>query len=132
MEWLYIIVAILAIVVATYMRNRESMTNEDVLSEIQKQGTESTKKSQSTPVTRPIYGPKAVKGEDKEVKEKEDESTHTKSEYPYIYGPDNPMIPGTTNGGDESYFKVNTDLAKVFPTEGAPQPYLTDFSKIQG
>ncbi len=127
--------AILAIVIATYMRNRESMTNEDVLSEIQKHGTEDTKNKESKAVKRPIYGPKAVKGEDKEVEEKEDETKHEKSEYPHIYGPDTPMIPGTINGGEvgsNSYFQINTDLAKVFPTEGEPQPYLTDFSKIQG
>lgn len=132
MEWIYIVVALLAIVVATFLRQQEAMTNADVNSAIQTYGTETPKPKGTNAVEHPIYGPKAEKVDKSSVQEKEDKTKNSTSDYPGIYGPDVGMVPGAKNGGDESYFKINTDLAKVFPTEGAPQPYLTDFSKIQG
>lgn len=133
MELLWILLAILAIAAATYFRQRESMSNADVKSALQSYGTETDPKQESKASKRPIYGP-STGGIDEPVKETESKSKNSKSDYPTIYGPDVNIVPGTNpkNGeGSESYFTVNTDLKKAFPTDGQPTPYLTDFSKIQ-
>lgn len=110
------------------------MTNADVQSVLQTYGTEKPENKEKKVGLKPIYGPKTggIAEPKPKVEDKEDTTKNSTSEYPDIYGPEVAMIPGQKDVGTDSYFKVNTDLAKVFPTEGAPQPYLTDFSKIQG
>lgn len=115
------------------------MTNADVQSVVNTYGTSpepSTKKEISK---QPIRGPEV----DKSVvyaaeKGKFHPKRPTAAKYPEIYGPDLVMPPGkkpfekpTEETGDDSYFGINPDLKAAFPTDGPPQPYLADFSKIQ-
>ena len=134
MEWLWILLAIILIVLATWWRNKESMTNADVQSAMQEFGTPDKPPSKKKLGKKPIYGPKAGPVVEKKVEESDSKSKISGSaQYPDIYGPDIGIVPGTkTDKGDDSYFTINTDLERAFPTDGkAPQPYLTDFSKIQ-
>ncbi len=145
MELLWIVVAILVIVVATYFRQRESMTNADVRSALQKYGgPDPPKKDKSDVVSKtPIYGPKVdepvptTKNDSKDPKSKK--TTPTQSVYPDIYGPDVELVPGTkpqnpkhvSDDTSGPTYEFNPDLQKAFPTSGPPEPYLTDFSKFQ-
>lgn len=129
----YIVIALLAILITTFARQTESMSNDDVNSAIQSYGVKSRPNQGPEPGKRPIYGPKSGGMARPTVEDTESKTRNGTSAYPGIYGPDVPMVPGKKNDpGSESYFAVNTDLSQVFPTEGEPQPYLTDFSKIQG
>lgn len=114
------------------LRQRESMSNEDVLSELQKYGTDSTQTKETRVGLQSIYGPKAGPIAKPKVEDSENKSKNGTSKYPDIYGPDVAMTPGKGGVGSTSYFKINTDLEKIFPTDGAPEPYLTDLSSIQG
>ena len=119
---------------ATWWRCRESMANDDVLSVLQTYGTDSGSSNETRASKRPIYGPQASEPPEPPPEESQSTSRNsTSGEYPNIYGPDVYMIPGTKPGGkdEDSYFTINTDLAKAFPTDCAPQPFLTSFSKFQ-
>ena len=56
-----------------------------------------------------------------------------------IYGPDVVAAPGEkikhakheSDRVDDDTYDYNPDLQHAFPTNGPPQPFLTDFSKIQ-
>lgn len=145
MELLWFLVAILAIILATYYRRRESMTNADVQSAMQDYGDTSGKHQKHTSGEVgefPIYGPKI---KHPPVKPSGDDDGNSKNKkrntgiYPDIYGPDVPMTPGkrphdgkhhSDDTSDDTY-QFNPDYQKAFPTDGPPQPYLTNFSKFQ-
>lgn len=144
MEWLWIVLSILAILLASYVR-RENMTNKDVQSAMQKYGGTSDKDPahESVSVSEyPIYGPTAKKPAPEPKPNAGGDGKDDSRMYPDIYGPDVELVPGTKpkpgSGGkhksddtsDPSY-EFNPDLQKAFPTSGPPQPFLTDFAPFQ-
>ncbi len=125
------------------MRSTEHMTNEDLVSTLKtfgEQGTKPKKTKQTGEKDQlPIYGPTGVLAPPapKPVPGKGGDGDG--SQYPEIYGPDVVLTPGkkASNGKhasdevtDETY-DYNPDLKRAFPTEGPPQPFTGDFSKIQ-
>lgn len=115
------------------------MTNADVQSVVNTYGTTPQPAVKKEITKQPIRGPEVDKsGVEAAGKTKFHPRKPKASKYPEIYGPDLVMPPGTKpfekpaeETADDSYFGINPDLKKAFPTEGAPQPYLADFSKIQ-
>jgi hypothetical protein len=122
---------------------RESMTNADLISTLKtfgKDGKTSPKKDYASEA--PIYGPKAPKVEPAPPSSNSQNSGS--GVYPDIYGPEYQGPPGTKNENkkkanpnhqsddtSDSTYEFNPDLKKAFPTNGPPQPFLTDFSKFQ-
>ena len=123
------------------------MTNADLISTLKTFGTEGTKKpSKPYASEAPIMGPKAPKVEPAPPKTNKNGDSGS-SIYPDIYGPEYQGPPGSKHSStkhqtkhtpgkhqsddtsDETY-QFNPDLKKAFPTEGPPQPFLTDFSKF--
>ena len=135
-------IVVLAIVVIFITRPlTEYMTNKDLVSALQTHGTPDTKKkAKDEPSELEIYGPKAEKVVPTKSSGKSSGSD-TSGSYPDIYGPDIPLVPGTKTKSmpgkhtsdevDDETYDFNPDLQKAFPTEGPPQPFLTDFSKFQ-
>lgn len=113
------------------------MSNNDVLTALKQYGVDTEdntkgEKKKKTP-SEPIYGPKSELSD--EPQPDLSNSKNSKAIYPNIYGPDVPLVPGkkvqTEDGGVEGN-DYNIDLAKAFPrADGAPQPFLTDFSSFQ-
>jgi hypothetical protein len=119
----------------------EGMTNKDLVSALQTHGTpDAKKKKKDEPSELEIYGPKAEKVVPTSNGSKS-KGSDTSGSYPDIYGPDIPAVPGTkpksmpgkhaSDQVDDETYDFNPDLQKAFPTEGPPQPFLTDFSKFQ-
>lgn len=142
MEWLWIVLSLLAILAVSMYRQQEHMTNKDVQSALQKYaGTADTaSKYESTGVSEyPIYGPKARPPEPKPAPGPGGDGRHDSRIYPDIYGPDVELIPGTkprsnkhkSDDTSDPIYEFNPDLQKAFPTSGPPQPFLTDFSGFQ-
>lgn len=142
---LIVILAILAIVVATFYR-REHMTNKDMMSVLQTYGTKDDVKSDTskkdTPYQQAIYGPQAQNPPPPPAPTKGDAKGKDSNDgnYPDIYGPEYQGVPGMkqcTSGKQssdntcDSTYDYNPDLQKAFPTNGPPQPFLTDFAKFQ-
>lgn len=137
MEYLLIGLLILAILISY---RREHMTNEDVSSMMQHYGDRTHKRKGDAPPSAPIFGPTAPKPVDPSRGGKgRGGKPRRGGDYPNIYGPDVPMVPGmkphsrkheSDNVEDDTY-DYNPDLQKAFPTSGPPQPFLTDFSKFQ-
>ena len=135
-------IVVLAIVVIFITRPlTEYMSNKDLVSALQTHGTpEAKKKAKDEPSELEIYGPKAEKVVPTKSSGKSSGSD-TSGRYPDIYGPDIPLVPGTKTKSmpgkhtsdevDDETYDFNPDLQKAFPTEGPPQPFLTDFSKFQ-
>jgi hypothetical protein len=141
--WMWLILSGLVVAGLYFYFNREHMTNSDLISTLKTFGDKGTKKQKNDPSkkdTIPIMGPKASEIDPADKKKKEaSKGTNLSGAYPDIYGPDIPKMPGTkqTAGksvsdepNDETY-EFNPDLKNAFPVEGAPQPFLTDFSKFQ-
>jgi hypothetical protein len=155
--WLWILLG-LAILVILFYRPRENMTNDQLIGTLKtfgEQGSTPSTSKTSGPSTKEIYGPGGVPppvptntgaGGGKTVG----------GPYPHIFGPDTKNAPGTTSGSVNSgnpvppgqvasdkavstgsqgpadqFHEFNPELAKAFPVDGPPQPFLTDFSKIQ-
>lgn len=158
--WLWVLLG-LAILVILFYRPRENMTNDQLinaLTQFGQDGTSSSSSNKSGQSIKPIYGPSAnpppfptnTGAGGKTVA----------GPYPQIFGPDVTNAPGTsgTSGGSvrssggpvgpgqvasdqglaggcqgpaDQTHEFNPDLAKAFPVDGPPQPFLTDFSKIQ-
>jgi len=140
MDLLLIILAILAIVVATMYR-QEHMTNKDLVSALQKHGTQEPEKTKKdTPTQAPIFGPKAeAPPPPAPTKTDGNGKNGGSATYPEIYGPEYQGVPGmkqknpkhqSDDTSDDTY-DYNPDLQKAFPVEGPPQPFLTDFSRFQ-
>jgi hypothetical protein len=142
MEFIILILCILAILVATYYR-REHMTNKDLVSIMQTYGKkdddDSKKKKDSKPQEAPIMGPKSGGMGPAPTTDPKSKTSNATAVYPEIYGPDAVMEPGkpADNGKHESdnvndpVYSYNPDLQKAFPTEGEPQPFLNDFMPFQ-
>lgn len=125
------------------MTTYEHMTNKDLVSALQKYGTDDKKKTskEQEPTKAPIYGPKAAPPpeEPAPTKSSSSKSTSDTSVYPDIYGPEVVATPGEkvksakheSDHVDDETYDYNPDLQKAFPTSGPPQPFLTDFSKFQ-
>jgi hypothetical protein len=143
MWWVFIGIALLMLV----WSNREHMTNEDLLAGLKQMGTHNpTVKDSDQPKEAPIYGPRVPKLEHPDPNPAETSETGA-GLYPQIYGPDVPMVPGNKKtsktgtgaiGGSQASDVVNSpvhefnpDLKRSFPTNGEPEPYLNDFSRIQ-
>ncbi len=136
-------IVVLAIVVIFITRPlTEYMTNKDLVSALQTHGTpEAKKKKKDEPSELEIYGPKAEKVLPTKSTSGKSSGSDTSGSYPDIYGPDVPLVPGTKTKSmpgkhtsdevDDETYDFNPDLQKAFPTEGPPQPFLTDFSKFQ-
>jgi len=95
----------------------------------------------------PIYGPLGG-GIDPDAASRIHSAT-TGGDYPQIYGPDVVATPGTNTIGsgssgkgttsglvssdqvDQPTYEFNPDLKNAFPYDGPPQPFLTNFKKIQ-
>lgn len=136
-------IVVLAIVVIFITRPlTEYMTNKDLVSALQTHGTtDAKKKKKDEPSELEIYGPKAEKVVPTKSTSGKSSGSDTSGSYPDIYGPDIPLVPGTKTKSmpgkhtsdevDDETYDFNPDLQKAFPTEGPPQPFLTDFSKFQ-
>jgi hypothetical protein len=141
-DMIFLGIVVLAIVVIFITRPlTEYMSNKDLVSALQTHGTpEAKKKAKDEPSELEIYGPKAEKVVPTKSSGKSSGSD-TSGRYPDIYGPDIPLVPGTKTKSmpgkhtsdevDDETYDFNPDLQKAFPTEGPPQPFLTDFSKFQ-
>ena len=141
MEFIILILCILAILVATYYR-REHMTNKDLVSIMQtygKKDDDSKKKKDSKPQEAPIMGPTSGGMGPAPTTDPKSKTANSTGVYPEIYGPDAVMEPGKSadTGKHESdnvndpVYSYNPDLQKAFPTEGEPQPFLNDFMPFQ-
>ena len=139
MDLILIILAILAIVVATMYR-QEHMTNKDLVSALQTHGTKGTEKStKDTPTQAPIYGPKASEVPPAATKTDGKGKNGGSGVYPEIYGPEYQGVPGmkqaspkhSSDDTSDDTYDYNPDLQKAFPTSGPPQPFLADFSRFQ-
>lgn len=142
-DMIFLGIVVLAIVVIFITRPlTEYMTNKDLVSALQTHGTpEAKKKSKDEPSELEIYGPKAEKVLPTKSTSGKSSGSDTSGSYPDIYGPDVPLVPGTKTKSmpgkhtsdevDDETYDFNPDLQKAFPTEGPPQPFLTDFSKFQ-
>jgi hypothetical protein len=121
------------------------MTNKDVISMMQSYGSkdEDTKKKKADkPAEAPILGPKSG-GMGPSPSTQPTKDSNAGGSYPEIYGPDAPMVPGTTSKScstsskhesdnvEDCTYDYNPDLQKAFPTSGPPQPFLNDFSPFQ-
>jgi hypothetical protein len=136
-----LLVALALLIFLMSMTTYEHMTNKDLMSALQKYGTNDKtkdKKKTDAPTQAPIYGPKVAPVEHP-APTKPSSKTDSTSTYPDIYGPDVVAVPGekiksakheSDKVEDETY-DYNPDLQKAFPTSGPPQPFLTDFSKFQ-
>lgn len=110
------------------------MTNKDLIDTLatygEKPSKEKEKKKSKTPPELPIEGPKAPKLQQPNPFTPPD-GDGGKGVYPDIYGPDYKGTPGMPFRDDEPCNTCNLDLQVAFPSDGAPQPFLTDFSKFQ-
>ena len=143
---MWLIIGIVALLVIIFWRRRENMTNKDLMDTLSKfgeKGKEAKKKDDKEPPELEIYGPRTSKIEPKPASKTDGKSGHGGGDtnvYPDIYGPEITPVPGKkhTKGkhvsdevGEDDAYQFNPDLQKAFPTEGEPQPFLTDFSKFQ-
>jgi hypothetical protein len=140
---LLVIGGLTIIAIAITYPHVEYMTNKDLVSALQTHGTADPKKKKSKdqPSEMEIYGPKAPKvvpSAPSGLKNGSDSG----GVYPDIYGPDIVKTPGTStkqkekgkhtsDDVDDETYDFNPDLQKAFPTEGEPQPFLTDFAPFK-
>lgn len=128
------IILVVVAIILLFWSSREHMTNADLVSTLKTFGSEGTKKpSKPYASEAPIMGPKAPKVEPAPPKTNNNGDSGS-SVYPDIYGPEYQGPPGakhqsSKHQSDDTY-EFNPDLKKAFPTEGPPQPFLTDFSKF--
>lgn len=136
------------VVLILLVSRREHMTNEDLLSTLKTFGDKAPPKKKANPADVdhvPIYGPRAPQVVPADPS-KTNLAPTVAGVYPDIYGPEITAAPGTKPGSkpgsnpsskhtsdevEDKTYEFNPDLQKAFPTEGPPQPFLTDFSKIQ-
>jgi hypothetical protein len=142
MEYVWIGLAILSILVIMWFNSTEHMTNKHLLDTLKTFGDKGKKPSKDVH-QEPIYGPKTTKVEEPKPapsgkNSKDDSDTNV---YPDIYGPEITPIPGTkackkgkheSDCVDNEAYQFNPDFEGAFPREeNEPQPFLTDFSKFQ-
>jgi hypothetical protein len=141
-------VLLLILVVLLLVNSREHMTNADLISTLKTFGTDGKVTAPKDYASEaPIWGPKAPQVVPAPPKSGGGDSRS--GVYPEIFGPEYQGPPGakksskkTKNneqGSDlhqsddtsDPTYEFNPDLKKAFPTNGPPQPFLTDFSKFQ-
>jgi hypothetical protein len=132
------------VVLLLLVSRKEHMTNEDLLSTLKTFGDKAPPKKKANPADTneiPIYGPRAPQVTPADPS-KTKLSPTVSGVYPDIYGPEITAAPGTKPGTkpnskhesdnvEDKTYEFNPDLQKAFPTDGPPQPFLTDFAKIQ-
>jgi hypothetical protein len=136
--WILLGLAILIL----FIDRKEHMSNDDLLSTLKTFGESSPKKKKNPAETNkaPILGPRAPVVVPADSGKTNLDPTAS-GVYPDIYGPEIIASPGTkskpnssskheSDNVDDKTYEFNPDLQKAFPTEGPPQPFLTDFSKI--
>ena len=121
------------------------MTNDDLISALKTFGDKAPPKKKANPADTdqiPIYGPRAPQVAPADPSKTKLAPTSS-GVYPDIYGPEIESVPGkpakpskpnaksSSDNLDDKTYEFNPDLQKAFPTDGPPQPFLTDFSKIQ-
>jgi hypothetical protein len=138
--WILLGFAVLLLLIG----RKEHMTNDDLISTLKTFGDAAPSKKKKNPAETdkaPIFGPRApiVPADSGKTKL----APTASGVYPDIYGPEITATPGTkpnskpkpsskhqSDNLDDTTYEFNPDLQKAFPTEGPPQPFLTDFSKI--
>jgi hypothetical protein len=129
------------VVLLLLVSRKEHMTNEDLLSTLKTFGDKAPPKKKANPADTdqiPIYGPRAPQVTPADPS-KTKLSPTVSGVYPDIYGPEITAAPGTKPAShkhtsdevEDKTYEFNPDLQKAFPTDGPPQPFLTDFAKIQ-
>lgn len=138
---------IAVIVILFFAPRKEYMTNKDVMAAMKSFGTEhkSSKKPEHE-FYASIYGPSSGGTDDPKSTPSINKPSKTKGvgSYPDIFGPETSMVPGTDpnkknnqiqssdSEKDDTIYQFNPDFKKPFPRgPDEPQPFLTDFSKIQ-
>jgi len=179
--WVWILAGLAVLVILFYSRPRENMTNEQLIATLRDFGDKGTP-APPQKGTKEIYGPQGKPPAfPTNMGGKSGKSVG--GPYPYIFGPDTNVAPGTSGSGGDMYgsdfgynsssgvavapgtnagtapgtglnptragevasdqsssnpalndkptYEFNVNLKKAFPYDGPPQPFLTDFSKIQ-
>ena len=131
----YLLVVLVIFILLVIATTTEHMTNKDLISTLKTfgdKGTPSSKKKTS-PIEAPIYGPRAPAVQHS-TPSKKPGNIPSAGVYPDIFGPEYQGLPGsksTKSNTTDDVYTFNPDLQKAFPTDGEPQPFLTDFSKFQ-
>lgn len=116
------------------MTTYEHMTNEDVLTALKEFGVDDDAPQKSGSKKAPIYGPKTTEVEEPEPSANDEAELEDSSrKYPDIFGPDVVASPGSKNlsYSEDEDNDYNIRLMDAFPTDGPPQPFLSDFSSFQ-
>ena len=128
------------VILLLLVSRKEHMTNEDLISTLKTFGDKAPPKKKANPADVdqiPIYGPRAPQVAPADPS-KTKLSPTASGVYPDIYGPEITAVPGTKPGSkhasdevEDKTYEFNPDLQKAFPSDGPPQPFLTNFTKIQ-
>jgi len=129
------------VVLLLLVSRKEHMTNEDLISTLKTFGDNAPPKKKANPADTdqvPIYGPRAPQVTPADPS-KTKLSPTASGVYPDIYGPEITAVPGTKPAShkhasdevEDKTYEFNPDLQKAFPSDGPPQPFLTNFTKIQ-
>jgi len=131
------------VVLLLLVSRNEHMTNDDLISTLKTFGDKAPPKKKANPADTdqvPIYGPRAPQVTPADPS-KTKLSPTVSGVYPDIYGPEITAVPGskpkpashkhTSDEVEDKTYEFNPDLQKAFPSDGPPQPFLTDFAKIQ-
>ena len=159
--WLWVLLGLAILVILFYRPRENMSNDQliDTLKTFGEKGTHSSSKT-SGPSNQAIYGPSASPPPVPTNTGGSGGGKTVAGPYPQIFGPDITNGPGTASGtasgtvssgapvgpgqvasdqglaggcqgpADQTH-EFNPDLAKAFPVDGPPQPFLTDFSKIQ-
>lgn len=128
-----LIIAVILVILLASMTTYEHMTNKDMLTALKEFGVDDDVSEKKPQGKAPIYGPKTSGIAEPDPSAYEDELGDSAGMYPDIFGPDTAAAPGTKNlsYSEDEYNDYNVDLKAAFPTDGPPQPFLTDFSEFQ-
>jgi len=153
--WLWLILLVAVVLILFYSRScsRENMSNEKLLSTLETFGAQGTTKDKDPNLSKnlPLKGPHAPPIDPADSLKASTKSGNSGGAYPQVFGPDVAITPGTSgNTGtsgtsgtvasgytlsdsppNDANYEFNPDLKNAFPYSGPPQPFLTDFSKIQ-
>jgi hypothetical protein len=138
---LYLILGILAFLYLCSFSTWEHMTNSDVQKKQEHHKTattwDSVHKKKTEPEEAKLKGPQTSVLSDSEKEAPKALPSQTKTvDYPEVYGPDLQLVPGHKDSHSSSMSNTESNSydflpAAEFPSgPQAPQPFLTDFSKI--
>ena len=136
---IFVGILLLCLLVIVLYGTREHMTNADLMSTLRTFGEKAPLKAVTKPNEISIYGPEASAPAEPTPAPPSANPHGDSSLYPQIYGPDVVLTPGKkqkngkheSDNTEDSNYEFNPDLQHAFPTSGAPQPFLGDFSKFQ-